>query len=61
MNVRDRVILATPEQTFTGTVTMRRDDGLLSVKWDAGLTERIHEDKVRLLSKGAPLVVEGHE
>lgn len=54
VGVGDRVILSTPEQTFTGTVTVRRDDGVLSVKWDAGLTERIHESELRLLSKGAP-------
>jgi hypothetical protein len=42
----DRVSLTDARMTHTGTVTTRREDGLCTVKWDSGMTERIHESEL---------------
>lgn len=42
----DRVSLTDARMTHTGTVTTRREDGMCTVKWDSGMTERIHENEL---------------
>lgn len=39
----DRVALTDANGTHAGTVMVRNDTGMCSVKWDSGVTERIHE------------------
>lgn len=47
MNVGDRVSLTEDvSTTHTGTVTTRDESGMLTVKWDSGITERLHEEEV---------------
>lgn len=57
MIVGDRVSITDPQNTHEGTVTTVKDDGMLTVKWDSGMTERVHESELTLLGYqlGAPL------
>lgn len=52
MNVRDRVCVSDEHGTYSGTITMRHSDGVCVVKWDAGTTERIMENKLRRVPDG---------
>ncbi len=53
MNVGDRVSITDPQRTHEGSVTTVKEDGTLIVKWDSGMTERLHESEVTPL--GAPV------
>lgn len=55
MNVHDRVCVTDAEGTHSGTVMMRYSDGMCFVKWDTGVTERIHEDELDAEDGGRPL------
>lgn len=51
MRVGDRVSITDPQQTHEGTVTTVLDNGMLTVKWDSGMNERVHESEITLLGR----------
>lgn len=46
MEVNDHVSLTDPAQTHHGKVTAVAEDGMCHVKWDSGMTERVHESEL---------------
>lgn len=51
MKVRDRVWLKDPLGEHFGTVTtVNEHSGMCTVKWDSGMTERIHKTELTVVS-----------
>jgi hypothetical protein len=48
MHVGDHVYLDDASGRNNGKVTTRSEDGICAVKWDSGITERVHESELRL-------------
>lgn len=56
MKVGERVSITDPQRTHEGTVTAVKTDGMVTVKWDSGMTELVHRSELAKL--GAPVPVE---
>lgn len=47
MQAGDSVYLDDAKGRSYGKVTTRAEDGMCAVKWDSGITERVHESKLK--------------
>lgn len=50
MNVGDRVSITDAQRTHDGTVVTVKEHGMVTVKWDSGMTELVHTSELAVAS-----------